>query len=887
MRPVPMTVLKGGINRLKVKGGARADTLYDLVNGYIDQSNSAQNREGTTRVATLNSSTVGLCVANGLFHVFANSLVSVPTGYECNALVHPTNQSLAPKKIWFAKPFMGFLFVVAEFTNGDVFHYWLQSTGTWKANTVFKTTDIILPTVLNGFAYQPIRNLPPYAPWTSETAITVNTIVEPTTYTGYVYKATGVAGTNPHTGASEPTWPSASGGVVQEFGDFDTSTTTISGGADTSQALGTTITDRYGDSNTIAGQAGTVSTITTTAVASTSVSPWLPGTSYAPGAVTQPSTSQGAFINAIPNGDFEAGNDGNWVITGTGAYVTANQYQGTTAISLTAASSVSSILMNTYGTVTAGQSVTATAYVQPNNPGNSGADLTMNILLKYYDSSNTLLSTSAGPNERMPGWRQTSVTAVAPVGATRVRVGVQAGNGTSAKTGFVDLVAWNLSQPAPVSNFLYEAVQAAAGTSGTAEPTWPTIAGNTVVDGGVTWKAIGTSIITWTAIPIMLSGGSEPTWPTTVGQSVSDGSTTPINNSISWKCVNRQVPTPNPGKAVALAASHVFNGDNDIVDYSAAVDPTDWTSANNAGYLPTGLNNYGDNPVAVLALYRSNLMAFNASGYQMWQVDPDPANMAILDAQPIGSIYPRAAQSVSNNLLLLTEVGVRDIGTVGATANMQIGSLGQPVDPLVQAQLAAGTYDPLALYYPGKGQYWLIFGPQAYVLTMVGAGQKTWSRYTFPDTITDWALNGGKLYLRTAGNLVWFLDSNALVDDAGATNTVFDGLMQWPYIDCGAIGINKILVGLDIIGSGQVTIQMGFDERDPTTFNDNPGFATSAGVTPPYTIPLADTMPGMPIPLPLNSPSYSLIFKFPGGQDWSWQAANLFVQDQGGGGAMG
>ena len=232
--------------------------------------------------------------------------------------------------------------------------------------------------------------------------------------------------------------------------------------------------------------------------------------------------------------------------------------------------------------------------------------------------------------------------------------------------------------PAAVSQFLFEAVQAAAGSSGSVEPTWPTTAGATVIDNQVTWKAVGTSIITWQAVPIMLSGATQPTFPTTVGLSVSDPSTYTsqdghaTNTSMSWVCINRQVPTPNPSNAVALGASHVFNADNDIVDFSAAVDPTDWTTTNNAGYLPTGLNNYGDNPAAVLALYRSNLIVFNANGYQMWQIDPDPQNMALLDAEPIGSIHPRSAQSVANDLLFLTVVGVRNLTTQGATANMQI-----------------------------------------------------------------------------------------------------------------------------------------------------------------------------------------------------------------------
>src|SRR5208282_628096 len=119
----------------------------------------------------------------------------------------------------------------------------------------------------------------------------------------------------------------------------------------------------------------------------------------------------------------------------------------------------------------------------------------------------------------------------------------------------------------------------------------------------------------------------------------------------------------------------------------------------------------------------------------MWQIDPDPQNMALLDAQPIGSIWPQAAQSVANDLLFLTEVGVRNLGTIGATANMAIGNTGQPIDPLIVAAIQANTGQPFPLnymfsiYYPGRGQYWLIFGNQAFVLTINGdQGNKSWAR---------------------------------------------------------------------------------------------------------------------------------------------------------------
>jgi hypothetical protein len=461
--------------------------------------------------------------------------------------------------------------------------------------------------------------------------------------------------------------------------------------------------------------------------------------------------------------------------------------------------------------------------------------------------------------------------------------------------------SWNLETPAATSQLLFEAVQPATAASGATEPTWPTVAGNTVIDGGVTWKAIGTSIVTWQAIPIMQTGTVEPVWPTTIGNTVLDPSTFTsadghvTTTTMSWTCINRQVSDrkcPN-SKAVALGASHIFGANNDIVPFSAVVNPTDWQTANNAGYLPTGLNNYGDNPVAVLALYRSNLIAANSGGYQMWQIDPDPQNMAILDAEPVGSVWPQAAQAVANDLLLLTEVGVRNLSVIGATANLAVGDTGQPVDPIVTAQMKLGTYQPISLYYPGRGQYWLIFGPQAFVLTINGRGQKTWSRYIFPDSITDWTLQNGTLFLRTAGNLVWQFDASTLVDDAstggtGGNNTPFTGIMQWPYLDVGALGQHKQLEGLDLVGDGQVTIQIGWREDDPTTFNDNAGFGTSLNVTPPYTISAADTVPGTPIPIgPMTSPSYTIILTWAGNQAWSWEASNVYVTDNRGGGSFG
>ncbi len=1128
MRPYPLTVLNGGINRLRVKGGAAANQLYDLQNARITNAGSIVPREGTIRAATLTTSnTVGLAAVDGVFNVFSSSYnTGLPANYQCNVLIDPINNSASVTKIWFAKPFMGFLFVVAEFSDGNTFHFWLQNNGDWTANTVYMTDNIVLPDTPNGLAYQAVRDFPPNPLWTAEATITSGQTIEPNDYTGYAYRAVAVEGTAPHTGQVEPVWPTTIGGIIQEFGDFDTSSTdsgTTQASSLTTTAsitLGGNITDRYGDSATVANSgtapSASLGTITT---AAQKVTTWAPGTHYAPGAVVQPSTNQGGFIGAIPNGDFENGNDGNWTFTGITDWEFSNTgtYQGNWCIEFPGSGSTSAggdyARMTNASAVTVGQSVTATGYL---NPANTGANLELWLCIDWYDSTDTFLSEVLSAPQEGGGYRQVSVTASAPTGAAYVRIAVRAGSGTGTRNpGYADLISWNLETPAAVSNFLYVAVQPVAGSSGQSEPTWPTVIDTTVQDNTVTWEAIGTSIITWQAVPLMLSGATEPTFPTVLGNTVHDPSTFKDQNgyitsacSMSWVCVNRQISDVNDPQTipVAIGASHIFAGNTDICSYSAAVNPLDWTTTNNAGYLPTGLNNYGDNPVAMLALYRSNLMVFNAGGYQMWQIDPDPANMALLDAEPVGSIWPRAAQSVANDLLFLTEVGVRNIGTVGATANMQIGNTGQPIDPLVQAQfppttgspvagdayypevslllhmdgsassqtfldassnnntvnvsgtaavettnvkfgtgalspgtgglavpivangdmdLSTGnftiegwlystpgggaifdasnndtggfymlwgstyvefslynggssiplfsgaitqnawhsfaivrngntftmfvdgvsqgtislagsllanagsfligtgwagsfpgyvdefritkgvarytanytpatsafnpptTYNPISLYYPGRGQYWLFFGPQAFVLTINGQGTKSWSRYIFPDIITDWTLSAGVLYMRTAGNLVWQFDQNTLVDDYGGANVVFNGVIQWPYLDMGALGRNKMMVGLDLVGDGDVTIQFGMNQADPTTFNDNSGFSASLNVTAPYTIAAADTVPGEPLPFPINAPSVSLILTFNGNQAWDWEAANLYITDAAGGGSTG
>ena len=379
---------------------------------------------------------------------------------------------------------------------------------------------------------------------------------------------------------------------------------------------------------------------------------------------------------------------------------------------------------------------------------------------------------------------------------------------------------------------------------------------------------------------ILESGSNQPTWPTVLGGSVAD-------NTIIWTATDGRVTDPNcpQSKVVAIGSAKVYAADDDIIRFSATTNALDWSASNDAGFIPFGLQSYGNEPCLALALYRSNLVAFNSLGYQMWQIDPDPANIAILDAEPVGCAFPKSAQPCNNDLVFLSPVGLRNIGTAGVSGNLQAGMFGKQVDPIVQAliaQLPTTGYEPRALFNPGTGQYWLLVGPTAVVLTINGSNAMSWSRYTFPATITDWTVLDSVLYLR-AGDLVWSLDPTVPWDDYqnADTYTAFVGAMSWNYLELGPIGQDKMFDGFDLtIGniddSGEIvltnnvkcTVQFGYNQS-------NHELATQ-----PFTV-TGDSVPGTVIPMPMTAPSFQARLNFGTGQFWGWGALNLYVRGLG------
>ena len=515
--------------------------------------------------------------------------------------------------------------------------------------------------------------------------------------------------------------------------------------------------------------------------------------------------------------------------------------------------------------VTPGQQITAQVFAKIT--GASSAT----VGIAWHGAADVLLSTSFSdsPIVLTGAYRRISATDVAPENALTCSVVLRVGG--AGEQVLFDNVTISHTDPVTISLLLFKATQAAPGFSDSFEPTWPTIVGNTVVDNEVTWEGVPANRVLWQAFPILFSGSSEPTFPAAVGAEVAD-------NTISWVADTRRVLDSNcPNTAaVAITASKIFAGDKDIIPFSATVNPLDWSTEDDAGFIPFGLNTYGSQDVSSLGLYRSNLVAFNAKGFQMWQVDEDPQNFAILDAVPIGvpATANRSLQPVMNDLVFLTEVGIRSMGIAGASTNLQAGSFGKQIDPLVKIKLDAGEI-PISLYYPGQGQYWLIFGAEAFVLTMNGGkDDMSWSRYVFPSDIDDWTILNKDLFLRS-GDKIWRLDEDAerddQVGDPATSGTTFVGKVEWPYLDFGRFGGDKQMIGFDLVATGEVKVTFGYDQTDLTKVTDD--FTLSAG----------DTLPGTIVPMPITAPSFQLRLEFSADQNvpWEWSGAILYVEDIG------
>jgi hypothetical protein len=436
---------------------------------------------------------------------------------------------------------------------------------------------------------------------------------------------------------------------------------------------------------------------------------WEAGKLYPTGSVVQPLSASPAIATDIPNAGFESGDVGwdkgaGWAINQT------RHFAGTWGAEFSGAGPAN-LDSTTPIAVNPGQSITCTLAVDQGAAasGDAGA----RVALVWYDAAMVLLSVSEGSlvDSGSDGtWKTSTVTAVAPINAAFVVPRAIAFSDGSESV-WVDSFAWNYVSPPTTAGLIFKAVQPATGSSGATEPVWPTVNGAQVIDNEVIWEAMLGTRVVWEAHPILQSGTVEPAWPLLPDAIVSD-------EGIRWRAFPRVITDPKcpHSPVVLIMEGHVLSPDDDVVRFSAALAPRDWTTPSDAGFLNTGLSTIASVKGTALGAYRKNLTAWTASGFQLYQMDPDPELMVGLDAmEGIGTIYPKTLVPIVDDMLFLNSMGVRSINVAIGGNNLASGDVGAPVDVLVRRSIEiaeANGVEPFAAYYPGLGQYMLAFEGQ-------------------------------------------------------------------------------------------------------------------------------------------------------------------------------
>jgi hypothetical protein len=239
LRPETLSASGAGMTRLRTKGGASKESLYELTNGYVTASKTPSQRPGTTWKfnfantghTTNAGKTKGLVPFKGVMYAFTHDTAFATSGsanFVILVLRHPTSTTATIAQIHFAQPFMGLLYVVAQFTvtsdypSGFIGHYWLQNPPVWVGLAQHNANDLVQPTVNNGFYYKAVQLINPPA-WTPLLQYAIGDIVQPTVYNGlfYIVNSEFGAGTPPaRSGSIEPIWSTV---VTRNTTEFSTS----------------------------------------------------------------------------------------------------------------------------------------------------------------------------------------------------------------------------------------------------------------------------------------------------------------------------------------------------------------------------------------------------------------------------------------------------------------------------------------------------------------------------------------------------------------------------------------------------------------------------------------------------------------------------------------
>lgn len=297
------------------------------------------------------------------------------------------------------------------------------------------------------------------------------------------------------------------------------------------------------------------------------------------------------------------------------------------------------------------------------------------------------------------------------------------------------------------------------------------------------------------------------------------------------------VNMPRSGIMVT-AGSRVYAASNDgkSVNFCKVGDPTDWTTAGNAGTLPVAQHFGSGQRIYALGIYQGKLAVFTDQSMQLWNIDPDPTNMSldrVIDG--VGTRHHRSLVSLNTDLLFLSDSGVRSITTLANSEFPTDVDTGLPIAsamrPVAEQVLWTGTNSDgpidsrvIALGASPFAQYW-IHAKDAWSWSFVGnyfwaawsysrqAKLNAWAMHTTGGSpraiISAWAVLGNSVYMRNDKDTylemmtpeVWGTEQT----ESGTFN-ICDMITQW--LDFKLPGNRKSITGIDFDGKNITSISV-------------------------------------------------------------------------------
>lgn len=266
---------------------------------------------------------------------------------------------------------------------------------------------------------------------------------------------------------------------------------------------------------------------------------------------------------------------------------------------------------------------------------------------------------------------------------------------------------------------------------------------------------------------------------------------------------------PHEG-AFTKKANKIFCIKNDVVRFSATSDARDWTTEEDAGFLPVSVQQTGASSPCALGEYQSNLVVFFSDSAQIWFIDPDPKNHRLVDTVPIGTGYQFGHANMSGDIFFLSPSGFRSIAVQSYSNNLMDNDIGSPIDALILYEMRQ-KINPFTVYYRGGGQLFCFVGDKAYVYSFSRSAKvSAWSIWQFHFTLDYITEFNSNLHVRS-GNNVYVFDAEMYTDNGLPIKVT----AELPYLDCKSPGILKQFTGVDVAASGSLDLSFKFNPLRP------------------------------------------------------------------------